>query len=72
VCAQYGKGLLHLTANENLVVVTQLALVEFERREITFYDQDSLCCCSLHGEYLLNVEELAGARNTDGRPASRV
>jgi len=64
VCVQQGEGLLRLVASEILVVATQLTLVEFKRREITFYDQDSLRC-SLHGEYLLEVEELAEARNAD-------
>jgi hypothetical protein len=54
MCAQQGEGLSRLTASENLIIAAQLTLIEFKRRKITFYDQNSLRC-SLHGEYLIEA-----------------
>ena len=68
---QQGKGLLRITASENLVVAAQLALIKFKRGEITFYDQDSLRC-RLHCESLLETEKLIGAKNADNYSVSEL
>lgn len=61
MCVQQGEGLWRLVASGNMVVATQLTLVEFKYREITFYNQDSLRC-SLNGEYLLEVTYKVGSK----------